>query len=82
MEFKQLELKQDDSKLKRVFRSKHLRKTGLGIIIGAGVAVLYFYLTEGRNMSEIASGDIWNSILIGGFLGFFVTNSPCSRGRC
>jgi len=82
MEFKQLELKQESSWFKRTLRSKNLRNTILAVIIGAALGFLYFYLTEGRNMTEITSGDIWNSVLIGGFLGFFVTNSPCARGRC
>ncbi len=82
MEFKQLELKQDGSRLKRAIHSKHLRKTALAVLIGAGVGFLYFYLTEGKNMTEITSADVWSSALIGGFLGFFVTNSPCARGRC
>jgi len=82
MEFKQLELKQDGSPIRRMLHSKHLKKTVLAVLIGAGVGFLYFYLTEGKNMTEITSGDIWSSVLIGGFLGFFVTNSPCARGRC
>jgi hypothetical protein len=82
MEFKQLELSQEENWWKRTIRSKRLRKTLFAVIIGAGAGFLYFYFSEGRNMTEITSGDIWNSVLIGGFLGFFVTNSPCARGRC
>jgi hypothetical protein len=28
------------------------------------------------------ANDFINSLLIGGFFGFFITNSPCARGRC
>jgi len=82
MEFKQLELKQESSWVKRALRSKHLRKSIVAVLIGAAAGFVYFYFTEGRHMTEITSGDIWNSVLIGGFLGFFITNSPCARGRC
>ncbi len=82
MEFKKLELTQEHSWFYRTIRSKRFRNTIIAIVIGASAGFLYFYLTEGRNMTEITSGDIWNSVLIGGFLGFFVTNSPCARGRC
>ena len=82
MEFKQLELSQEDNWFKRTFKSRSLRRSLLFIAGGAAAGFLFFYLTEGRQMNEITSGDIWNSLLIGGFLGFFITNSPCSRGRC
>jgi hypothetical protein len=82
MEFKQLELSQEDNWFKRTIKSKSLKRSLLFIIGGAAAGFLFFYLTEGKHMNEISSGDIWNSLLIGGFLGFFITNSPCSRGRC
>jgi hypothetical protein len=82
MEFKQLELSREDNWLKRTIKSRSVRRSFIFIIGGAAAGFLFFYLTEGRQMNEISSGDIWNSMLIGGFLGFFITNSPCARGRC
>lgn len=82
MEFKELELSNQPRGFKKVLKSKHLRKTVLYIILGAVAGVTIFYLTEGRHMNEITSGDIINSVLLGGFFGFFITNSPCARGRC
>lgn len=82
MEFKQLELNREDNWFKRTIKSRSLKRSLLFIVGGAAAGFLFFYLTEGRQMNEISSGDIWNSLLIGGFLGFFITNSPCSRGRC
>ena len=43
---------------------------------------LFFYFTEGRLMESIPGKEIVKSLLIGGFFGFFITNSPCARGRC
>lgn len=82
MKFKELELSKQPGGVKKVLKSRHLRKTVLYIVIGAVAGVAVFYLTEGRHMNEITSGDIINSLLLGGFFGFFITNSPCARGRC
>ncbi len=82
MEFKKLELSQESNWFKRTIRSKHTHKSILFIAIGAIGGFLYFYLTEGKNMDIITSKDVLNSALFGGFIGFFITNSPCARGRC
>jgi len=82
MEFKQLELSNQGSWLKRKFWSRQAKKTYIAIIIGATAGFLFFYFSEGRHMDVITSGDVMNSVLIGGFLGFFITNSPCAKGAC
>jgi hypothetical protein len=82
MEFKQLEIKPESSWIKRTFSSKHLKKSFIYTIIGAAVGFLYFYLSEGKNMDVLQSGDIIQSMLVGGFFGFFITNSPCARNKC
>ncbi len=82
MEFKKLEFEPESGKIKRIIQSAHFKKSLIFIVIGALAGFLYFYLTEGRQMNVIASGDIIKSLLIGGFLGYFITNSPCTRGKC
>ena len=82
MEFKQLEIKPQGSWLKRSVTTTQFRKTVIAILIGAVIGFGIFYLTEGRLMNSMESNDIINSLLIGGFFGFFITNSPCARGRC
>lgn len=82
MEFKKLEIEQERGFLKRLFKSKQARRSLIAIIIGAGAGFLYFYFTEGKHMDVLLAGDIVKSLLLGGFFGFFITNSPCSRGRC
>ena len=49
---------------------------------GAILGFLFFYCTEGMFMDKMSSKDIFQSIIIGGLMGLFVTNSPCARGRC
>ncbi len=77
-----MELTRDSNRFKRIIKSKHLQKSALYIVLGAAAGFLIFYITEGRNMNEMVSGDIINSLLLGGFFGFFITNSPCARGKC
>jgi len=82
MKFKQLEIKPDSAWLKKTIRSKHFRKSVIFIVIGAVTGFLFFLLTEGKHLDVITSADIIKSMLIGGFFGFFITNSPCARNRC
>lgn len=82
MQFKELEIKPQGSKIRRLLQHPHIRRSLLAILVGALIGFGLFYLTEGRTMESIPANDIIKSILIGGFFGFFVTNSPCARGRC
>ena len=82
MQFKELEIKPQGSKIRRLLKHPHIRRSLLAILVGALIGFGLFYLTEGRTMESIPANDIIKSILIGGFFGFFVTNSPCARGRC
>lgn len=82
MEFKQLDIKPEGSWIKRVISLPHVKKTIIYIVLGAIVGLLYYYFTEGKQLDNISFGEIVKSMLIGGFFGFFVTNSPCARGKC
>ena len=82
MEFKQLELKKESNWFKRIIRSPHTKKSIIYTVIGAIGGLIYFFLTEGKHMNVIVIGDIVKSMLFGGFLGFFITNSPCARNKC
>ncbi len=82
MEFQPLELKDRDSWFRRKIKSPHIRRTAIAVLIGSMAGFALFYFSEGRSMEVIPAGDIFKSIVIGGFFGFFVTNSPCARGRC
>jgi hypothetical protein len=82
MQFKELELKSRESWLKRTLISPHIKKSLLAIGLGAVIGFTLYYLTEGRLMESMPGNEILKSLLIGGFFGFFYTNSPCARGRC
>jgi hypothetical protein len=82
MEFKELEIKEEGSWLRRLFKSAQFRRTIIFAVIGAAGGFLYFYFTEGRIAESISAGEVLKSLLIGGAFGIFVTNSPCARGRC
>lgn len=82
MQFKQLNIKPQGSRVSRTLNSSRFRTTVIAILAGAAIGFLFFYFTEGRQMAHIPGKEIIKSMLIGGFLGFFITNSPCTRGRC
>lgn len=82
MEFKKLEIKQDGSWIKRFISSKHTQKTGLYMLIGAVISFLFYYFTEGINLTTFHTYEALKSIFIGAFFGLFITNSPCARGKC
>ncbi len=82
MEFKKLEIKQEGSWFKRNIWTTHGKRTLIYILMGAMGGFLYFYLSEGINQNNIEKSQVIKSLMIGGFVGFFVTNSPCARGRC
>jgi len=82
MEFKKLEIKEEGTWIQRKIKNPHTRKTLLYILLGAVAGFLFYYFTEGINMDAMPRGEIVQSILVGAFFGFFITNSPCARGRC
>jgi RsiW-degrading membrane proteinase PrsW (M82 family) len=67
---------------KRIINAPRFKTTIIAILVGAAIGFAFFYLTEGRLMESMPANDIIKSLLIGGFFGFFITNSPCARGRC
>jgi H+/Cl- antiporter ClcA len=82
MEFKKLEIKEDGNWLQRQIRKPHTKKTLLYILLGAAAGFLFYYFSEGMHMDVMPRGEIIQSIFVGAFFGFFITNSPCARGRC
>jgi len=82
MEFKKLEIEPEGSWLKRTISNPHTKKSMIYIVLGAIAGLVYVYFAEGKQMAELTSGEIIKSMIVGGFFGFFITNSPCSRGKC
>ncbi len=82
MNFKKLEIETKGSWIGRKLASPHFKKTLLYVLIGAVAGFAFFFFTEGMFMDKMPTKDIFQSIIIGAFFGFFITNSPCARGRC
>jgi hypothetical protein len=82
MQFNPLELKQEGSWIKRTLRSPQFKRTLIAILIGAVAGFAFYYFSEGQHLESIPGREIAESMFIGGFFGFFITNSPCARGRC
>lgn len=82
MEFKKLEIKEDGNWLQRKLRNPHTKKTLIYMLGGAVLGFVFFYVSEGMHQQSMAGGEILQSIGVGAFFGFFLTNSPCARGKC
>jgi hypothetical protein len=82
MKFKELEVKDESSWIKRTFAAKHTRKTIISVLVGALAGFLFFYISEGHKLETIDTRDIAQSLLVGGVFGLFISNSPCARNKC
>ncbi len=82
MEFKKLEIQPEGNWLKQAIASRHIRKTLVYIVIGALAVFVFTVLTSGKPFAELSNGEIFQSLIFGGFIGFFLTNSPCARNKC
>jgi len=82
IEVKKLELQRENKGIKGFFKSKQTRRTLIAILIGSLVALGFYYFTEGQSMDTFSMEQALKNMALGGFFGFFITNSPCGRGRC
>lgn len=82
MEFKQLDIEPEGNWFQRTFSTPHAKKSIVYILIGMVAGLVFLIVTSDKPFVEITSGDFFQSILFGGFLGFFITNSPCARNKC
>jgi len=65
--------------IKEFFTTWYFWKPFLGVLAGIGGGLLYFYFFECRTVPCVLTNDSYSSMLFGGFLGYFVTGSPCAR---
>ncbi|MBN2636398.1 MAG: hypothetical protein JXR61_09010 [Prolixibacteraceae bacterium] len=82
MQFKQLDIKPEGNWFQRIFLTPHAKKTAIYVLIGIIAGPLLMLLTDNKSFAEFSSGEFFQSIFLGGLFGFFITNSPCARGRC
>jgi hypothetical protein len=64
--------------VKEFFTTWYFWKPVLGIATGILAGYLYFHFVESNGQSWLITGEAISSMAFGGFLGFFVTSSPCS----
>jgi hypothetical protein len=65
--------------VREFFRSWYFWKPFLGVIIGGIGGFLFFYFVGCKSGSCAITTNPVGSILMGSFLGFTVTGSPCQR---
>jgi LytS/YehU family sensor histidine kinase len=67
--------------IREFFSSSYFWKPFTGIMIGAAGGFLYYYFIGCTSGSCAITSSPYMSTLMGGLLGFFLVNSPCSK-RC
>ncbi len=65
-----------------IIRSASFWKTFAGITGGVVLGYLYFRFVGCKSGSCAITSNPYMSMLFGGILGLYVTNSPCSKGKC
>jgi predicted MFS family arabinose efflux permease len=76
------EAKQKPKTVKEFFTSWHFWKPFLATFIGALAGFLYYYYIGCSSGTCAITSNPYMSIIMGGLLGLFVVNSPCSSGKC
>lgn len=76
------EAKPKPKTVKEFFNSWYFWKPFMAASIGALAGFLYYYFVGCSSGTCAITSNPFMSILMGGLLGLFVVNSPCSRGKC
>jgi hypothetical protein len=80
--FKELEIKEEGSWINNKIKSAHFKKTLISVIAGIGIGLLFYFFTDAKNIDNFVWQDAYQNMIFGGFIGLFITNSPCARGKC
>jgi hypothetical protein len=79
---KNCEVKPRPKTVKEFFRSWYFWKPFIATVIGMIAGFLYyFYIGCSSGRCPITSSP-YMSVILGGFMGFFIVNSPCASGKC
>lgn len=68
--------------VKEFFRSRYFWKPFIATSVGALGGFLYYYFVGCTSGACAIGSNPYMSMLTGGFLGWFMVNSPCSSGKC
>ncbi len=64
---------------KELLKSWHFWKPFLGVTLGALGGFMYYYFVGCQSGSCAITSNPVSSVIAGGILGFFVSNSPCLK---
>jgi hypothetical protein len=76
---KSCEAKNKPKNFKDLIKSSYFLKPFLGIVIGGIAGYLYYHFVGCASGSCAITSNPYLSTIGGGFLGFFILNSPCSK---
>jgi hypothetical protein len=68
--------------MREALRSASFWKTMTGVAGGILLGYLYFHFVGCKSGSCAITSNPYMSMLFGGILGLYITNSPCSKGKC
>ena len=77
-----VEVKKWQGATRTFFKSWNFWRPFLGVLIGGIAGFTYFYFVGCKSGSCAITSSPYMSVLWGGFMGFFLVSSPCSRGKC
>jgi hypothetical protein len=65
--------------VKEFFTSWFFWRPFIGVVAGGLIGFLYYYFVGCKSGTCAITSNPYNSMLFGGFFGFFITSSPCAR---
>jgi hypothetical protein len=68
--------------IKLYFKSWKFWRPFLAVVTGGLLGFLYYYYVGCKSGTCAITSNPYMSMLWGGLMGFFLINSPCSRGQC
>jgi hypothetical protein len=77
-----VEVKEWQVATRAFFKSWNFWRPFLGVVIGGIAGFMYYYFVGCKSGSCAITSSPYMSVLWGGFMGFFLISSPCSRGKC
>lgn len=68
--------------IKEFLKSWNFWKPFLAIVIGAIGGFLYYHFVGCASGTCAITSNPYMSVIMGGFFGYFIVNSPCASGKC
>jgi len=64
---------------KEFLKSWFFWKPFLGVVLGGGAGLLYFYQVGCQSGTCPITSSVWGTVIVGSLLGLFITSSPCTK---